>query len=160
MFNYNQQPYPPQYQRSYSVPNYTQQYQIPQQNTQQMTVQPQFETPIQDVRFATKTQAEAYMSFPNTRALLIDRENGVAYLKSADNMGQPATKYFRFEEISADGNPIRQEEQKAQVDMGDFIKKSDIENFGFVTREQYNSLLTRLDSMQKQIQSRNTGAKQ
>ena len=90
--------------------------------------------------------------FPNTRVLLIDKESGIAHLKMADNMGQPSTQYFKFEAINADGTPFKQaQEQKAQIDMSDFIKKSDLEGLGFVTKEQHNALLSKIENLQKLV---------
>jgi hypothetical protein len=78
----------------------------------QVQSQVQYELPIQEVRFATKQQADAFMVFPNTRVLLIDKESGIAHLKMADNMGQPSTQYFKFEAINADGTPFSKHKNK------------------------------------------------
>jgi hypothetical protein len=132
----------------------------PYQTQQIMQPQPQpqpqvsYEIPIQDIRFVTSEEAKAYIVMPNTKALLIDR-NGLAYLKTADGMGQSQTEYFRFEPVNADGSPIKPQEKPQEVDFSDFLKKSDLEQMGFVTKEQYTTLSQRLEQIQKQIANQN-----
>ena len=147
----------------YGMPNYGQRnYMQPQQPMAQPQMQQaqqptmQYETPIQDIRFATSEEAKAFIVMPNTRALLIDKNGGVAHLKTADNMGQSVTQYFKFEQVNADGTPIKAQEPTPQVDFGQFAKKEELN--GFVTieqyqqlAEQYNSLVEQFKTMQKII---------
>lgn len=159
MFNNNPYSNYPYQSTNYGVPNYSQRPYLPStqqmpQNMQQIPMQPQpqmqYEIPIQDVRFVTSEEAKAYIVMPNSKALLIDK-NGMAYLKTADNMGQSQTQYFRFEAVTADGSPIKPQEPTPQVDFNQFIKKEDLENLGFVTVSQYNELAQKLEHIQKQI---------
>lgn len=150
------------YNRGFGMPNYMQPpyNQQPQQMVQQQMQQPmQYEVPIQDIRFVTSEEAKAFIVVPNSKALLIDKNNGIAHLKTADNMGQSVTEYFKFEAVNADGSPIKPKQEAQQVDYSDFIKKQDLA--GFVTIEQYNTLLDRLDALQKQMVSKSVkqGAK-
>lgn len=127
-------------------------YQPPQMNQQQFQFQPQpqvrYEMPIQDVRFVTSEEAKAYIVMPNSKALLIDRD-GMAYLKTADNMGQSQTDYFRFERVNADGTPIAIQKSAPEINFDDFIKKDDLEKLGFITVSQYNELLQKVEQIQK-----------
>jgi hypothetical protein len=160
------QTYP--YQNNYGgMPNYAQrgynsQPQVmaqPQPQIQpQMQMQPQtpMEMPIQDIKYVNKAQAEAYIVFPNTKVMLIDKESGVAYVKTADGMGQTKTDYFRFEPINADGSPIKPQEPTPQVDFNQFIKREDLEKLGFVNIEQFNQLAQKFEQIQKRLE----GAKQ
>lgn len=150
MPTYQQRAYPPQQQVMPQIPQQPQQPQM------------QYEIPIQDVRFVTSEEAKAYIVMPNSKALLIDKQGGVAHLKTADNMGQSTTQFFRFEPINADGTPIKAQEPKPQVDFGEFIKRSDLESLGFVTKEQYNSLVAKIQDLQKNIVGgkANVGTKQ
>lgn len=163
--SYSQYPY-----TGYGYPTYGQRnYMQPQQpmaqqqmQAQQQPMQPQYETPIQDIRFVTSEEAKAFIVMPNSKALLIDKNGGVAHLKTADNMGQSVTQYFKFEQVNADGTPIKPQEQTTpQVDFGQFAKKEELT--GFVTIEQYkqladqyNSLVEQFKTMQKIIASWNT----
>lgn len=149
---------------NYSAPyyvqrNYNQPQSIPQPQPQ-MTPQMQMpmaqqmapvEMPIQDIKYVNKAQAEAYIVYPNTKVMLIDKESGIVYIKTADGMGQSKTDYFKFEPINSDGSPIKEQDSTKQVDFEQFVKKDDIKNLGFVTIAQYNELVQKLDSIQKQF---------
>lgn len=148
---YGQNPYAPYQQyNGYGYPQraYAPQQQFTQPQPQQQPSM-QYEVPINDIRFATSEEAKAFIVMPNTKALLIDRSGGMAHLKSADNMGQSVTQYFRFEQVNADGTPITPKEPTPNVDFAQFAKKEELK--GFVTIEKYNELLSKLDVMQKLI---------
>ena len=160
MFNspYSSYPY-----SNYGMPSYPQRPYSPQaqqhmQGAQQMPMQPQpqvqYELPIQDVRFVTSEEAKAYIVMPNSKALLIDKNSGVAHLKVADNMGQSQTQYFKFEPINANGTPIKPQETSPQIDISELDKK-------FATIEQYNSLLDQFKQIKQMIGGKqNGGSKQ
>lgn len=145
--NYNPyySPYGAQNRAQYGVPsyggyNYTPQpQQMPVQPQNQPQAQPQYEMPIQDIRFVTAEEAKAFIVMPNSRVLLIDR-SGMAYLKTADNMGQSQTQCFRFEAVNADGSPIKPQEQPNQPDFKDFVKLSEMNTFGFTTMADIKSM--------------------
>ena len=155
---YSQYPYTGYGYPTYGRQNYMQPQQPMAQPQMQQQAQPtmQYETPIQDIRFVTSEEAKAFIVMPNSKALLIDKNGGVAHLKTADNMGQSVTQYFKFEQVNADGSPIKPQEPTPQVDFGQFAKKEELN--GFVTIEQYNqlaeqytSLLDQVNTMQKII---------
>lgn len=70
------------------------------QNGQQVSTPTPQESPITDIRFLTSDEMKAFIVFPNTKVLLIDKEHGVACLKSADAMGQSESKMYSFKGIS------------------------------------------------------------
>ena len=149
------------YQPNYQQPNYMQRQYAPQpsqmpQNQQQgfnpIQPLPPMETPIQDIKFVNRAQAEAYIVFPNTKVMLIDTENGMAYIKTADGMGQTQTDYFRFDKVNADGSPIKPQEPTPQVNLDDFVRVDQIGKLGFVTIDQYNSLVQKFDTLQKKLE--------
>ena len=149
------------YQPNYQQPNYMQRQYAPQpsqmpQNQQQaftpIQTPPPMETPIQDIKFVNRAQAEAYIVFPNTKVMLIDTENGMVHIKTADNMGQTKTDYFRFEAVNADGSPIKPQEPTPQVDFNEFVKVEQLKEFGFVTIEQYNALAQKMEMIQKKLE--------
>ena len=113
---------------------------------------PPMDMPIQDIKYVNKAQAEAYIVFPNSKVMLIDKESGIVYIKTADGMGQSKTDYFRFEPINADGSPIKPQEPTPQVDFDQFIKKEDLEKFGFVNIEQFNQLAQKFEQIQKRLE--------
>ncbi len=142
---YSQYPY-----TGYAYPNYGQRnYMQPQQpmaqpQMQQAPQQPpmQYETPIQDIRFVTSEEAKAFIVMPNSKALLIDKNGGVAHLKTADNMGQSVTQYFKFEQVNADGSPLKPQEPQQAIDFSQFV-----------TISQYNELLAQFDGLRSMVQS-------
>lgn len=158
MSGYNGYPY---YQ-GYGANNNYAQRQYSAQPPQMTPMQPQMpqqspmEMPIQDIKYVNKAQADAYIVFPNTKVMLIDRESGMVYIKAADGMGQSQTEYFRFEPINADGTPIKPQDPTPQVNFEDFVKIDQIKNMGFATVAQYEELTQKLEQMQKKLE----GAKQ
>jgi hypothetical protein len=165
MYNYQGYGYQPTYQQ----PNYMQRAYAPQppqmpQNQQQvftpMQTPPPTETPIQDIKFVNRAQAEAYIVFPNTKVMLIDTENGMAYIKTADGMGQTQTDYFHFDRVNADGSPIKPQEPIPQVNFDDFVKVEQLKDMGFVTVAQYNELAQKLEQIQKRLEGARTNVGQ
>ena len=141
---YAQYPY-----TGYAYPNYGQRnYMQPQQQIAQPQMQQpqqppmQYETPIQDIRFVTSEEAKAFIVMPNSKALLIDKNGGVAHLKTADNMGQSVTQYFKFEQVNADGSPLKPQEPQQAVDFSQFV-----------TLSQYNDLLEQFNGLKSMVQS-------
>lgn len=146
---YSQYPY-----TGYGYPNYGRQsFMQPQQQMAQPQMQQpiQYETPIQDIRFVTSEEAKAFIVMPNSKALLIDKNGGVAHLKTADNMGQSVTQYFKFEQVNADGTPLKPQEPAPQIDFDKFVAKDELPKYGFVTQDQFNAIIDKLELMQKQI---------
>lgn len=120
--------------------------------------QAQFDTPIQDLRFVTSEEAKAFIVAPNTNALLIDRANKVAHLKSTDNLGQSSMRYFRFEEVDHEGKSLKGEPPVPTIDPAMFVKKEDLENIAtkddlkaFSTKEDLKTLYAKVDNLQRKI---------
>ena len=155
---YGQNSYPQYPYAGYGYPTYNnrqymqpQQQMVQQQMQQQVQQQMQYETPIQDIRFVTSEEAKAFIVMPNSKALLIDKNGGVAHLKTADNMGQSVTQYFKFEQVNADGTPLKPQEPAPQIDFDKFVAKDELPKYGFVTQDQFNAIIDKLELMQKQI---------
>ena len=170
MFNSPYQPYSPYGANNYMQRAYNPQ---PQQMAQpQPQVQPQMqmpmpqqippmEMPIHDIKYVNKAQAEAYIVYPNTKVMLVDKDSGIAYVKSADGMGQLVQNdYFRFEKVNADGSPIKPQEPTPQVDFDKFVKIDQIKDMGFVTVAQYNELAQKLEQIQKRLEGARTNVGQ
>lgn len=134
--------YNPYAQYNYGYPNnYGNRPFLPQQQMVQPQAQPmQFEMPIQDVRFVTSKEAEAFIVMPNRNALLIDKVGGMAHFKFADALGQSATQCFKFEQVNMDGTPLKPQEQHPQIDYS-----------RFATVEQYNELLDKFNSLRDMV---------
>lgn len=99
--------------------------------------------PIQAIKFMNEAEARAYIVMPNQKELLIDREKGVAYLKSADSMGQSSSRPFKFEEIKEPSvNPNA-------IDTSIFVTKDDTKDF--VSKKDFDDLLKRFEALRSQL---------
>jgi hypothetical protein len=143
----------------YGYPNYGQgNYMQPQQQMAQPQMQQpvQYETPIHEIRFVNSKEAEGFIVMPNSNVLLIDKNSGMAHFKTADNMGQSATKYFKFVQVNEDGTPLKTQEPTPQVDYSQFLTQKDLDGLPTAEQykklaEQYNTLLAKIETMQKII---------
>lgn len=97
------------------------------------------EMPIQAVRFMNETEANAYIVMPNHKELLIDRDKGIVYLKSADMLGQSSCKIYKFEEM-------KPSKPNTEIDTKNFLTRDDTKNF--VTRKDFDELVKKFESLQ------------
>ena len=123
----------------------------PQAQPQMQPQQSQMNLPqIQDFRYANEEEAKPFIVYPNSSAYFLDLQKSRLYVKSADNVGYSEFKYFELTPINADGTPIKPQEEKPQIDLGEYIKKSDLEKYGFVTIDQLDNAIKKLTSQQNQ----------
>lgn len=139
----------------YSYQNYGYQQQRPMQPQYQMpTPQPQmvqppiqFEMPIQYVGSASLKEAEAYILFPNQKALFIDKANGMVYEKVCGNDGQSfISAYKKVETEKQTAEPIKEDKP---LEAGEFVRKTDLKDF--ITVEQYKELKEMFNGLKGQI---------
>lgn len=107
------------------------------------------EMPIQ-VRFVTQKEAEGFIVFPNTTVLLIDKNNGMAHLKTANNLGESNTQIFSFVPYNANA-PIETQSNSSNIDVNSFVTKTDLEKLNFATKDQLKAVLGKLEQLQKKI---------
>lgn len=106
---YPQNGYPPQYGGFYQPP-----YMAAQNGQAQMPPQ---EPPISEIRFLTADEMKAFIVMPNTKVLLVDKDHGVACLKSADAMGQSTAKMYSFGDLSSEQpEPVQKTEARSYDD--------------------------------------------
>lgn len=116
--------------------------QQPQMTQQAVPVQTQpYDIPIQEVRFVNADEANAFIVMPNTKVMLIDKNNGVVYVKSADAMGQSSKELYKFEKVDSLDAVSSKE--------SNFVKKDDLA--GFAEKADIKELVDRIDRLQKQI---------
>lgn len=156
-------PYTPYSYMGYGMPNYQQrQYMQPQQpqvSPQQPIQQPtqapmQYQSPIQGVHFVTEEEAKAFIVYnPNSSVLLIDKANNAVQLKSADNLCQSSSRYFKFIETDDKGNPLQEEkaENPTAINLDGFATKEQLNDF--VTVAQYNELCEKFNAISEQLTS-------
>lgn len=151
---YNNNPYMNNrgYQQFY--PQYPQ-YQQPtyQQVVQQPTPEPQ----IQGIKFLNAEQIKAYIVMPNTKEVLVDNENGLAYVVSADNMGISTTKKFSFQDLSE----AKVEEKKPEIDLKEYVKITDLDKFaqktdleGLLREDSIKSLVAKVEAIESRLNAK------
>ena len=171
--NYSYNNFQTPYLRNYQAPNYNppqfqmQQQQMTQPQPQQMPIQQQmqqpmaqpvqqpmpYEIPIQYVGSATLKEAEAYILMPNSKAIFIDKANGMVYEKICANSGQSSINYFRQIVEQEEAKPIETQTPTPIIHTAEFVKKNDLNEF--ITVEQYNKLLYEFDAFKQQINALN-----
>lgn len=126
--NYNSYLSPNMYGNGRFYNNYNPQ---PQQNfNMQMQMNRQSDLPVQNIRFVNADEMKGYIVFPNTTEMLIDRDNKIVQLKSADQIGYSTVKTFRFEEIGEPSQKVStSNENLSQIDLKDYVKKEDLTDF-------------------------------
>ena len=132
------QPYylPVNYQQAMMQQQNQQMMQQPVNQQTQQPIQPQFDPPISDIRFLNEDQIKGFVVFPNTKVLLIDKEKGLAYLESADNVGNFYKDVFSFKSIA--------DKPKEEVVEP---KKNEFDNL--VTKEDLNTLLAEIKALKE-----------
>lgn len=109
---------------AWAMPNLTQPYMQP---TAQEIANGIF---FNHIRYVNKNEMASYVVLPNNTDMIIDKENGVVQIKSADQMGNSFTRNFKFEEINEQPTDKSQTEQKlAESELKDYVKKEDLADF-------------------------------
>lgn len=68
--------------------------------------------------------AKDHIVQPNATAWMMDNNEPVFYVKSADNLGTTTFKAYRFEEIAEPGQPM----QTPQIDMSKYVQRDEFES--------------------------------
>ena len=133
--------YSPYYQQSYMS------YQQPQMQMQQ--TQPS--VPFSDVRYGTLDEAKAHIVMPGGSVMFIDRNLGEFYVKSANQMGEPALEEFEFKKKEIN-------KKDAKVENQEFVKFDDIKDF--VKKEDFNGISERFDKLEGLVKILTKGDKE
>lgn len=110
------------YQYSFGVPGQMNQF---QQQPVQMPAQP-VQQPQQNnsgiLWVSGEVGAKSYLVAPGTSVLLMDSDDTVFYLKTADQSGMPSLRTFKYSEIT---------DQKSfnKTDQNNFVNREEFENF-------------------------------
>lgn len=138
-FNYGGYPYGnfyqpamPQMNQSQQQPNFNNLYQQPNQQTQ--TTQCAFVNGLEG--------AKAFQMLPNQTIMLMDSENPILYMKTANGMGQSTLKYYKLVETSEQEIRNQNVVQPQQVQPNvEYALKSDV-----------NDLSKRIDELSKKCE--------
>lgn len=145
------QPYPTvqnynQYQQPFPQPYADRLTQL--QNQYQQTVNIPQMVPQQQVNqgllwVSGEVGAKSYLVAPNSTVLLMDSDDAVFYLKSADNAGMPSLRIFEYNEVT---NIPQNAPQAPNLD-------ENVLNDKFVTREEYEGLKKQYENIMERIDS-------
>lgn len=128
-----------------AVPNYGAQQ--PYMPIQQPQPQQSADTQVQGVKFLTSDEARAYVVAPFQSVMIVDRDNSVFYIKSADAMGKSYMETYKYEKYDANAGSA----PSTPIDASMFVTKQDFANIDFVTRSDLDKFEARLDELQKKI---------
>ena len=116
--------------------------QYAQQNTNDM--------PIQGVKFVTGDEAKGFMVLPNTRVMLMDRNNSIFYIKSANSLGESNLEAFEFKKIDTSKPSTVEIAKKENIDLEQFVKKDQLGNL-VTTDKLEGEIKTVKDELSKKI---------
>ena len=156
--NYFQYPYgyQNQMQRQGQMANMQMQQMQPQMQPMEQPVMNS--VPFREVKFVTSDEAKSYVLFPNTSVLLIDRQNGVAYVKSADNLGQSFTETFHYTKADNASQGQNYSPQGANdfggIDMSAYITNEQLEHKKYATQDDLDKLSLKIEEMNKKLSTR------
>lgn len=100
----------------------------PSPYTLQQSNQPQQQSSNGIIWVQGEAGAKSYMLAPNTTLALWDSEANVIYLKSTDASGMPSIKTLKYT-IEQPQNPTNQLQQDSQVDMKDYIRRDEFNQY-------------------------------
>jgi hypothetical protein len=151
------------YQRNYGLPSYAQPQQMvqPQMPMQQPIVQQpqpqqpmQYEMPIQFVGNGTLKEAEAYILFPNQKAMFIDKANGMVYEKISNQDGQSFITHFKRVENKAENQAVETPKEQPTIDLSNYVERKELGAFASV--KQYEELKGMLEKLKEQLAPKST----
>lgn len=128
----------------YNGYNYMQNY-IPTQQSQNQI--PQKQIVFQDIRFVNEDEAKSFIVLnPNSRVLLLDVQNGIAWLKSTDSLGLSYTEKYKFNKLL---------ENKPQISdtTDNYVKKEDLPEFA--TKNDLKGIYEQINNIKKEIEKKN-----
>lgn len=93
---------------------------------------------MQGVKFVTQDEAKAYIVMPNQRVLLMDKNNSLFYIKSADSLGQSTLEAYEFKKVDMNNSQIK-EDTRQSFDIDKLVKKEDLDKM--VSKDEFTSEL-------------------
>lgn len=103
---------------------------------------------MQGVKFVTQDEAKAFIVGPNQRVMLMDKNNSLFYIKSADGLGQSNLEAYEFKKVDIN-NPQNKPTDSPAIDVENLVKKEQLDNL--VTKDKLVEELkaVRIDLSQK-----------
>lgn len=101
------------------------------------------EIPITMVRFLKESEGENFVVDLNTKALLIDRQKKVCFVKWCDIYGNSDFIKLKYEEC------INSETEKQPIDTSNFLTKQDVGEF--VKKDDLKAIFDQIANLEKRI---------
>lgn len=117
--------------------NGRQPYYMPANYQMPLMTQQQPNEVISDIRFLTADQIKGFIPPINSRVLLIDKSNSLAYIETTDNMGNMYKEAYSFSPVK---NETKKEEQKQDLSI-------------YATKQELESIRKELETLRKPSQS-------
>lgn len=128
------------------VPNYMQNVSMPQPMQQIQSQPQQRQIAFQDIRFVNEDEAKSFIvPSPNARILLLDVQNGIAWIKSTDSLGLSYTERYKFDKLI-------ENQPKIAENSVDYVKKEDLPDFA--TKSDLKGIYDQIQALKKQIETR------
>lgn len=124
----------------YNPQSYNQSYGYMPQQAQQFQ-----NNAFSKVIYGTLDEAKAYILTPNESIMIINKELGEFYVKTADVMGKSVLEGFKYSKI--DNNATQS--VSAEIDTKEFVKTSDLDKFA--TKQELENIYQQLASIQEQV---------
>lgn len=125
----------------YNPQNYNQNFGFVPQPTQQFQ-----NNAFSKVIYGTLDEAKAYILLAGESIMIINKDLGEFYVKTADSMGKSVLEGFKYSKL--DNNSTQS--VSAEIDTKELVKTSDLEKFA--TKQELESIYQQLESIQEQMQ--------
>lgn len=153
------------YGRNYGMPSYAQPQYAPQpqqmqqpqmaiqqpmvqQQPQQQSMQP-MEMPFNYFGYGNYKEVESHILFPNQKALFIDRANNMFYEKICNNDGISVINQYKRVGDKAENQAVETPKEQPAIDLSSYVERKELG--AFVSLEQYKELLSKFETLQKQV---------
>lgn len=143
--NYGQNPF---LNRPYTPPTYqSMPFNQPmvQQLQQNMPPANPSDMPITTIKYVDEKQIDGYIADPNTKVMLIDRNNKICGFKWCDSMGNCGGSKYRFEEFTETPYEVK----NPHLDTSNFLTKQDVGDY--VKKDELKTIFDKLSAIEKRI---------
>ena len=131
------------------MPNYQQGY-ISQPRADQVQPNGLF---FNNIRYVNPSEMASYVVLAGNTDVIINKQDGVFQIKSADMAGNSFTRTFKFDELNNFSNDKQSDDTKPEMDLTGYVKTDDLKDFIKVDAlESFSKQINdKIDALQKKI---------
>lgn len=132
---------------SYNVPVYQQNFMQQQQQQQPNGLF------FNNIRYVNPNEMASYVVLAGNTDIIINKQDGLFQIKSADMAGNSFTRTFKFEEMNNFNDDNKTELKSPEIDLSSYAKTDDLKDFIKVDAlEQFSKQIQdKLDKLEKKI---------